>query len=98
MAAAKGNNYNPKGRPIGAKSKKTLQWEQFADYCMNQGLEKFCKELETLEGGDYVKAFLNLIEYFKPKLSRVDQQLSSKSGFSLADILNKAKENDNGVN
>lgn len=76
MAASKGNNYNPNGRPQGAKSKKTIQWEYFAEYCMSEGLERFQTELNKLRGKEYVNAFLHLMEFFKPKHSRKDNQQS----------------------
>jgi hypothetical protein len=92
MAAAKGNRYNPKGRPVGAKSKKTLQWEQFAEYCMTEGLEKFSTELNRLEKKEYVTAFLNLLDYFKPKLSRHDQKLSAGAGLSLKSLFEEVNQ------
>ena len=92
MSAEKGNNYNPKGRPIGAKSVKTMQWEQFAEYCMQDGLEKFSIELNKLEKKEYVNAFLSLLDYFKPKLSRTDQQFNLKSDFSLTKLLDEVNK------
>lgn len=78
MAAPKNNCFNPNGRPIGAKSKKTLQWEYFAEYCLNEGLDKFCQELVKLEKKDYVNAYLHLMEFFKPKLSRSNKEEEAK--------------------
>lgn len=56
----------------GIPNKRTEQWEVFADYCMNGGLERFERELNTLEGKDFVNSFLSLLEYHKPKLARTD--------------------------
>lgn len=78
MAAPQNNCFNPKGRPIGAKSKKTLQWEYFAEYCLSEGLNKFRQELAKLEKKDYVNAYLNLMEFFKPKLSRLSKEEETK--------------------
>lgn len=62
------------GREPGTPNKKSAQWEQFVEYCMNGGLEKFQKEMEKLQGKDYVIAFANLLEFHKPKLSRTEMQ------------------------
>jgi hypothetical protein len=34
------------------------------------GLQRFEQELNSLEGKDYVQAMTNLMEFFKPRLSR----------------------------
>lgn len=64
-----GNNYG-KGRPAGAKNKRTEQWEKFAEYLLTKGLQKFEAELEELSGKQFVDAVVSIMEYFKPKLSR----------------------------
>lgn len=70
MAAPKGNKFagNRKGTP----NKRTEQWETFTEYCLNGGLERFERELNTLEGKDYVNAFTALLEFHKPKLARTE--------------------------
>jgi len=60
------------GRPKGSKDKRTLQWQTFSEYCLNGGLERFEQELNSLEGKQFVDAFLTLLEYHKPKLSRAE--------------------------
>jgi hypothetical protein len=60
------------GRVKGTPNKRTEKWEDFVEYCLNGGLEKFQEELSKLEGEKYVNAFTNLIEYHKPKLARSD--------------------------
>ena len=60
------------GRKEGSTNKKTAQWETFAEYCLNGGLERFEQELNSLEGKQFVDAFLTLLEYHKPKLSRTE--------------------------
>ena len=92
MAAAKGNNYNPNGRPVGAKSAKTRQWEEFAEYCLNEGLEKFFVELNKQNGKDYVAAFLHLLEYFKPKLSRIEGKREEQTVISISDLFTEAQK------
>lgn len=58
------------GRIKGARHKKTEKWMDFVYYCMNGGLAKFQRELDKLEGKDYVNAFITLLEFHKPKLAR----------------------------
>ncbi len=70
MAAPKGNKFA--GNRKGIKNKKTAQWEQFAEYCMNGGLEQYQIALEQLQPKDYVIAFNGLLEFFKPKLARTE--------------------------
>ena len=70
MKFEKGNKLG--GRKEGSLNKKTEQWEIFAEYCMNGGLERFERELNTLEGKDFVNSFLSLLEYHKHKLARTD--------------------------
>lgn len=83
MSAPKNNCFNPNGRPKGAKSKKTKQWEYFAEYCVEEGCERFSQELNSLKGKEYVQAFLNLMEFFKPKLSRVDGNVTSTTHYTM---------------
>ncbi len=66
------------GRKQGTPNKKTEQWEAFAEYCLNGGLEKFQKEMNKLKGKDYVYAFTNLLEFHKPKLARTEIDNSGK--------------------
>ncbi len=70
MPFTKGKSGNPVGRKKGVKIKRTIQWEVFSKYCMEGGLEKFEKELNKLEGKEYITAFLQLLEFHKPKLAR----------------------------
>ncbi len=58
------------GRKKGVPNKKTVQWQNFTDYCLGSGLEKFEKEMKTLKGRSFVDMFLKLLEFHKPKLSR----------------------------
>ena len=68
----------PTGRAKGTRNKTTLlkesiglnSWEQLEDYLNTEGVSKLIQALECLEGVNYVKAYVSLMEYFKPKLSR----------------------------
>lgn len=62
------------GKEKGTPNKKTAQWEAFSEYCLNGGLERFERELNTLEGKDFVNAFITLLEFHKPKLARTEMK------------------------
>lgn len=64
------------GRKAGVPNKRTQQWEMFVEHCMTGGLEKFKKELEKLNGKNYVDSFLTLLEFHQPKLQRTEGTLS----------------------
>lgn len=81
--AKQGRNGGEKtgGRQTGTPNKRTLQWEAFASYCLEGGLQRFQEEMEKLEGKDYVINFLSLLEYHKPKLARTE--MTGKDGADL---------------
>jgi hypothetical protein len=68
------------GRPIGAKGVKTKimqsigidSWQSLSDYVLDTGVPKLLTELQQLSGKDYVAAHLAMMEYFKPKMQRVE--------------------------
>ena len=69
---------NP-GRPKGTKNTKTLQWEELGKQITNNNAARFNALLGRLwdssDINDQVKAaelFLKLVEYFKPKLQRIN--------------------------
>ena len=77
MAFEKGKSGNPNGRPHGAKSEKTLQWEQLGESITGQQAEKFNAFLDKLwasrDDQDKMIAselYLKTLEYFKPKQAR----------------------------
>ena len=72
MTFVKGKSGNPKGKPTGAKNKRTEQWELFSDWMMSEGLIRFREEMGKLRGKDYVITVKDLLEYFQPKLARTE--------------------------
>jgi hypothetical protein len=66
----KGVSGNPKGKPKGAVSLKTQGWELLKESITSGLTDKFMQEMNKLEGTAYINAYLNVMEYFKPKLSR----------------------------
>ena len=82
MGLPKGRTNNPKGKPKGAKGKKTEQWEQLAETLTGEQSDEFAKFMGELWSGgkdDKLKAadlYIKMVEYFKPKQSRVDTNVS----------------------
>ena len=77
MAFEKGKSGNPNGRPQGAKSEKTLQWEQLGESITGQQAEQFNAFLDKLWSSrndeDKMIAselYLKTLEYFKPNQAR----------------------------
>ena len=67
----KGQVLNPNGRPKGAISERTKQWNQLADAITSTHTERFNQCLSQLEDKDFMRAYLEVLNYFKPKLSAV---------------------------
>ena len=102
--APKGNCYNPKGRGK-SKNVKTLEWEAFGKRLLEVGLPRMARLIESGEypEEDFVRTFIALLEYFKPKLAR--QELTDKDGERLfpspiLDVIPKdnSDKKDNGTN
>jgi hypothetical protein len=72
MPFKKGHSGNIKGKPKGAKSKKTIQWEILGESIMNEHTEKFNAELSKLNGEKFMDMYVKVLEYFKPKQNRTD--------------------------
>ena len=75
----KGQSGNPAGKPKGVKNTKTVQWEIFSEFMLSSGLEKFQDEMQKLKPYQYCKLTIELLEFFKPKLSKRDVQVENKS-------------------
>lgn len=75
-----------KGAPYGNKyavgprqpSEKKVLWEQLKDYIMGDGLERYMRELETADPETFMKHYLTILEFVKPRLQR--QQVEVTQG------------------
>ena len=55
------------------KSEKTKQWELLGERITNKYTERVFKYLDTIkDDAKFMVAYMNLLEYFKPKLNRTD--------------------------
>jgi hypothetical protein len=66
----KGEVRNPKGKPKGALSEKRKAWELIGESLMHECADKFMVEMNKLEGTAYINAYLNILEFWRPRLSR----------------------------
>jgi hypothetical protein len=78
MGLPKGRTNNPKGKPKGAKGKKTAQWEAIGEDISGKHAESFNAFMDELWAGGQDKKlqaaelYLKTVEYFKPKQARVE--------------------------
>jgi len=69
MSAPKGHKgYKPKG----AISAKTIAWNNLGDFITEQGAERLKRILNESDDATFMKVYIQLIEYFKPKQSRTE--------------------------
>jgi hypothetical protein len=74
---------NPEiAKKAGAKSKpgkheRTKQWEALHEKIVGECTDKVMDYLDSLPPAEMFKAYLNLLEYFKPKLQRSDVDITS---------------------
>ena len=67
-----------KGRPVGSKKVKTIQWEALSYSIVEQHTRDFNEYLTSLWNGDDKQKelasnlILKLLEYFKPKQARIE--------------------------
>lgn len=85
MPFKKGQSGNVKGKPKGAKGKKTEQWEALADSITGQQAENFQNFMNELWLSDEMKdktlaaeLFIKTVEYFKPKQARVETMIDGQ--------------------
>lgn len=58
------------GRPKGVRNKNTLAWEALKEDIINLHTERFNTILAQLPPDKFVNTYLQVLEYFKPKLAR----------------------------
>ena len=59
-------------RPIGSKNQKTKEWEAFGHELITGGMPRLRQILDTCDDDTFIRVYISLLEYFKPKLKRVE--------------------------
>lgn len=72
MAGGKFEKGHKGYKPVGAKSEKTLAWEQLGEFITEAGAGRVKKILAECPPEKFMIYYPMLLEYFKPKLARVD--------------------------
>lgn len=81
--------YQPPSEAKRVKKRKTIlkesigleSWEAIQNYILTEGAGKFTDEINTLKGKSFIDAYLQALEYFKPKLARTEH--TGKGGTTL---------------
>lgn len=76
MPFEKGNKLS-NGRQLGCRSMKTRQWDSIGDYLVQHGAEHFLLHLQKLAKKNpekYCDRFMQILEYFKPKMARIEKK------------------------
>ena len=65
-------------KPKGAVSEKTKLWNQLGNYVVSQGAERAMHILSTMEDEEYLKYYMTMLEFFKPKQARITHSGDAK--------------------
>lgn len=60
-------------RPHGSKNTKTKDWESFGKEMIEGGLPRLNQILENCDDETFLKTYIQLLEFFKPKMKRIEQ-------------------------
>ena len=66
-------------RPIGSKNRNTTERERLSEHLIEGGIDRLISELNKLEGIQYVNAYVRLLEFFMPKLKRVEDSTEKEN-------------------
>jgi hypothetical protein len=88
----KGQSGNLQGKPKGIVSAKTRQWEELGAKIVGESAERFMNALDQLSDEDFMKHYLMILEYFKPKQQRTE--MTGKQDFSITWVENKPADYD----
>jgi hypothetical protein len=57
-------------KPKGAISERTEMWNKLGEYVVTQGAERAMQVLGAMEDEEFLKNYMTMLEYFKPKQGR----------------------------
>ena len=69
MGLKKGHTNNPDGRPKGAKSKRTIEWEELGEAIITKHSKRFNEILAEADDEQFAKHYKDILNYFKPKIN-----------------------------
>ena len=67
------------GMQKGQKTAKVQQWEQLGEYITGQLTDEVIEYIKSLQPVDRFNAYMDLLEYFKPKLQRSEIRAEVKT-------------------
>jgi hypothetical protein len=84
----KGQSANPKGKPKGVVHKKTEQWNALIESLKDEHTQRFNQVLGKLDDRDFIRVYLEILNYWKPKLSAATNMNLNASENSLSLVIN----------
>jgi len=62
----------------GQKTAKTKAWETIGEYLLNDGAERAKKIMLSSDNENFMKYYITLLEYFRPKQARTEMNIDCK--------------------
>ena len=56
---------------------KRKAWDELGEYVMTKGVARYMQIIDELDNDSYLDRFENILEYFKPKLQRSTQDITT---------------------
>ena len=93
MGQRKGQTGNPKGRPKGVPNKVTTDLKTWIASILDDGRDKFKKDMDNLDSSERVKVYNNLINYVLLKQQAVSVEAQAEAEYkALASLIDTAPD------
>ena len=71
MGLRKGMTNNPKGKPLGAKNQRTVEWERLGEFMTVEGATRAKSYLLGIkDDAEFFERYMDLLNYFKPRMAQ----------------------------